>query len=94
VAPQRTALAWTRTALTAAACALLLLRLAAGSPPRLAGALAVGTAAAAGLGVVARSRGRQLRTAPVAGDAAWAAAVATVVTVLLAAAAAVLVALH
>ena len=92
VAPERTLLAWTRTALSAGVCALLLLRLAAGSTPRLVVAAALGVPAAAVLAGAARHRSRRLRAAA-PGEPVRAAATAAVVSVLLALAAAVLIVL-
>jgi len=89
VAPERTALAWTRTFLSYGVCVLLCLRLARGSPVLL-GAVAVGGGlAVAALGTAVRDRHRELPART--GLAPVQAAVAAGVTVLLAVAAAVLV---
>jgi hypothetical protein len=89
VAPQRTALAWTRTVLAYGVCVLLCLRLARDSPVLLATVGVAGGAAVAVLGATARGRYRQLPGVP--GPAPAAAAVAAGLTVGLAVAAAALV---
>ena len=89
VAPERTALAWTRTVLSYGACVLLCLRLARGSPAVFAAVAAGGAVAVGTLGATARSRQRRLPTGR--GPAPFQAAVAAGLTVLLAVAAAALV---
>jgi uncharacterized membrane protein YidH (DUF202 family) len=89
VAPERTALAWTRTLLSYGVCVLLCLRLARGSPVLLAAVAAGGGLAVAALGGAARGRQRELPAGT--GLAPVQAAVAAGLTVLLAVAAAALV---
>jgi uncharacterized membrane protein YidH (DUF202 family) len=62
MAPERTALAWTRTVLSYGVCVLLCLRLVEGSPALLATVGVTGAAAVAVLGAAARGRQRQLPT--------------------------------
>ena len=99
LAVERTVLAWTRTWLTVAACALLLLRLTSAAPMRTAAALGVGAVAVLACTVVGRRRAVRLRA--LAADATGrivpavrAAAVTAATATLLGLAAAVLVATH
>lgn len=91
LAVERTVLAWTRTWLSAAVCAVLLLRLSAGSTVRTAASLVVGTVALVTLTAAGHRRANRLRAARL--DPAVRTARVTAITVtLLGAAAAVLVA--
>lgn len=90
VAPERTALAWTRTVLSYGVCVLLCLRLVQESPALLAAVGGAGAGAVGVLGVAARGRQRQLPTG--ARPAPAQAALAAGLTVLLGVAAAALVA--
>ncbi|MFL6130476.1 MAG: DUF202 domain-containing protein [Mycobacteriales bacterium] len=94
VAPERTALAWTRTVLSYGACVLLCLRLARGSAALLVAVAAVGGLAVAALGVTARRRRRALPDGAGRGLADLEAAVVAGLTVLLAVGAGTLVLLH
>lgn len=91
LAVERTVLAWTRTWLSAAVCAVLLLRLSAGSTVRTAASLAVGVLALVALTAAGRRRANRLRAAQ-PGPAVRAARVTATTVTLLGAAAAVLVA--
>jgi uncharacterized membrane protein YidH (DUF202 family) len=92
VAPERTALAWSRTVLSYAACVLLGLRLARGSVVLLVAVGLAGGAAVTVLGVAARGRQRRLRARP--GPAPALPALAAGLTVALGLAAAALVVLR
>jgi uncharacterized membrane protein YidH (DUF202 family) len=61
LAVERTVLAWTRTWLSVGVCGLLLLRVTAGSAPRLAAALTAGGLALAVTTAVGRRRATRLR---------------------------------
>lgn len=61
LAAERTALAWTRTALAYAVCVLLCSRLGAGSPPTVLVVLLLGGLATSTLAMVAAARGKRAR---------------------------------